>query len=85
MMVTLLRCWWQNHYVGDFVRYVGDVFNVQNLSPILALLTAYRYQIGHQHKLSPTSVTRINVASFVYLFAFELFAETEPNQLILKC
>ena len=25
------------------------------------------------------------VMNFVYLFAFELFAETEPNQLILKC
>ena len=24
MIVTDLRCWWQNHYVGDFFRYVGD-------------------------------------------------------------
>ena len=24
MTVTDLRCWWQNHYVGDFFRYVGD-------------------------------------------------------------
>ena len=23
MMVTNLRCWWQNHYVCDFFRYVG--------------------------------------------------------------
>ena len=22
MMETDLRCWWQNHYVGDFFRYV---------------------------------------------------------------
>ena len=29
MMVTDLRCWWQNHYVGDFFRYVG----VLNRSP----------------------------------------------------
>ena len=28
MMVTDLRCWWQNHYVGDFFRYVGDFFSV---------------------------------------------------------
>ena len=24
MMVTDLRCWWQNLYVGDFFRNVGD-------------------------------------------------------------
>ena len=30
MMVTDLRCWWQNHYVGDFFRYVGDCFTVTN-------------------------------------------------------
>jgi len=23
-MVTDLRCWWQNHYVGDFFRDVCD-------------------------------------------------------------
>ena len=28
MMVTDFRCWWQNHYVGDFFRYVGDFLNV---------------------------------------------------------
>ena len=33
MMVTDLRCWWQNHYVGDFVRYVGDFLYVLNRSP----------------------------------------------------
>ena len=30
MMVTDLRCWWQNHYVGDFFHYVGDFLNVLN-------------------------------------------------------
>ena len=34
-------CWWQNHYVGDFFRYVGDFSNVSNRSP-----TSW---IGHQH------------------------------------
>ena len=24
MMMTDLRYWWQNPYVGDFFRYVGD-------------------------------------------------------------
>ena len=47
MMVTDLRCWWQNHYVGDFFRYVGDFLNVLNWSSTSG--------IGHQHlKLSPT-------------------------------
>ena len=40
MMVTGFRCWWQNHYVGDFFRYVGDFTNV-NRSPT--------FWIGHQH------------------------------------
>ena len=40
-MVTDLRCWWQNHYVGDFFRYVGQFLNVLNRSSIS--------WIGHQH------------------------------------
>ena len=53
MMVTDLRCWWQNHYVRDFVRYVGDFLNVSNRSPTS--------QTCHQHIWSPTSVTNIDV------------------------
>ena len=41
MMVTDFRCWWQNHYVGDFFRYVGDFLNLLNRSPTSC--------IGHQH------------------------------------
>ena len=55
MMVTDLRCWWRNHFVGDFFRYVGDFFNISNRSPIS--------QICHQDIWSPTCVTNINVAS----------------------
>ena len=33
MMATDLRCWRQNHYVGDFFRYVGDFLYVLNRSP----------------------------------------------------
>ena len=33
MMVTDLRCWWQNHYVGDVFRYVSDFLNVFNWTP----------------------------------------------------
>ena len=32
MLVTDLRCWWQNNYVGVFFRYVGDFRNVSNRS-----------------------------------------------------
>ena len=39
MMVTDLRCWWQNHYVGDFFRYVGDFLSVWK----------FHNEIGHQH------------------------------------
>jgi len=53
MMVTDSRCWWQNHHIDNFFRYVRDVFNVLNRSP--------RSQNCHQHIWSPTSVTNINV------------------------
>ena len=47
MMVTDLRCCWQNHYVGDFFRYVCNFLNVLNRSPTS--------QTCHQHP-SPTSM-----------------------------
>ena len=53
MMVTDFRCRWQNHYVGDFFRYVGDFLNVLNRSP-----TSKSY---HQHIWSSTSVSNIDV------------------------
>ena len=53
MMVTDSRCWWQNNYVGDFFRCVGDFLNVLNRSPTS--------QTCHQHTWSPTSVTNIDV------------------------
>ena len=56
-MVTDFRCWWQNHYVGDFFRYVGDFLNVLNLNVPTS-------QTCHQHIWSPTSVTNIDVAIF---------------------
>ena len=48
-MVTVRRCWWQAHPVGDF-------FNVKNRSPISSKVTSI------PHKLTATSVTNINVA-----------------------
>ena len=57
MMVTDLRCWWQNHYVGDFFPYVGDFFNVSNQSP--TSLTCHQ-------TLPPTSVTKIDVIHIFY-------------------
>ena len=57
LMMTDMRCWWQNHYVGDFFRYVSDFVNVLN-----QLLTS---ETSHQHVRSPTSVTNIDVTDFV--------------------
>ena len=53
----LHRCWWQNHYVIDFFRYVGDSLNVLNRSPTS--------QTWHQHIWSPTSVTNIDVTNIL--------------------
>ena len=33
MMVTDFQCWWQNHYVGAFIRYVVDLLNLLDRSP----------------------------------------------------
>ena len=46
MMVTDLKCWWQNHYVGEFL----NVLNRSSTS-----------QTCHQHIWSPKSVTYIYV------------------------
>ena len=53
MMVTVYRCWWQNHNACDFFRYIGDFLNVLNRSPTS--------QTCHQHILSPISVTNIDI------------------------
>ena len=53
MMVTDLRCWWQNHYVGDFFfllcwwffQCIKSVTNILNLSP-----THLVSNIRHQHQ-----------------------------------
>ena len=53
MMVTDFRCWWQNHYAGDFFRYVDDFLNVLNRSPTS--------QTCLQHIWSPTLVTNTDM------------------------
>ena len=63
MLVTDLRYWWQNHYVGDFFRYVGDFLHVLNRSPT--------FQTCHQHTLSPTFVTNIDVTILNSHYYFE--------------
>ena len=50
MMVTELRCWWQNHYVGDFFCYV-DNFSM--------------YYIGHQHPESVTNISKLSSTHLV--------------------
>ena len=72
MMVTDFRCWWQNHYVGDFFRYVGDFLYILNRSPtswmIRRLNRSPTSQTCHQHIWSPTSVTNIDVTLKNHLY-----------------
>ena len=44
MMVTDLRCWWQNHYVADFFVMLV-IFSI--------------YEIGHQHPESVTNISNL--------------------------
>ena len=62
-MVNDFRCWWQNHYIGDFFRYVVEFVNVFNRS---STSQSFNQQIivCLQHP-SPTSVTNIVVTFFV--------------------
>ena len=69
MMVTGLRCWWQNHYVGDLFRYVGDFLNALNRSSTS--------QTCHQHIWSPTSVTRIDVTYRIGPYHLKIFYGVE--------
>ena len=67
MMMTDFRCRWQNHYGGDFFRYVGNFLNVLNRSPTS--------QTCHQHIWSPTSVT----VKIIYLSLFsDLTTKGDP-------
>ena len=51
MMVTDFRCWWQNHYVGDFFRYVGDFLYLLIGHQHLKLVTnTFISNIRHQHR-----------------------------------
>ena len=52
MTVTDLRCWWQNHYVGDFFRYVGDFQSIEAVTNILN--RSPTSQACHQHIWSST-------------------------------
>ena len=78
MMVTDFRCWWLNHYVGDFFRYVGDFSNVSNRSPTS--------QTCLQHIWSPISVTNIDVTcnSFSPNMMFLAISESEMFFLTLN-
>ena len=68
LMVTDLRYWWQNHYVGDF-------FNIQNRSPSSQIGDQHLKPDSHQQKLSPTSVTNNDVIKYCHgkTLPFELY------------
>ena len=44
MILTILRCWWQNHYVGDVFSVTFSVTNITNGSQ-----TQTVSEIRHQH------------------------------------
>ena len=50
MMLTDLRCWGQNHYVGDF---------------FVMLLIFSMYLIGHQHPESVTTISKLSPTHLV--------------------
>ena len=60
MMVTDFICSVQNHYAGDFFRYVGDFLNNR------IICRNNLYKIGHQH---PESVANISNLSPTHLVA----------------
>ena len=71
MMVTDLRYWWRNRYVGDFMmatdlrccwrnHYGGDFFRYVG-DFLNVLIHSPTSQTCHQHIWSPTSVTTIDV------------------------
>jgi len=57
MLLTDFRCWWQNHYIGDFFRYVGYFLNVLNLSPTTHSVS----NIRHQHRCNRIFFTRASI------------------------
>ena len=65
ILMTDLRCCWENQYVGDFVHYVGDFLNVLHRSSTSWIGHQYLELVtntfGLQHP-SPTCVTNIHIS-----------------------
>ena len=77
MMVTDFRCWWRNHYVGDFFRYDGDFLNVLNRS-----LT---FWIGHQHLKLDTNTFSLQYPSPTWMQPVQMVYSQKPVNDGLSC
>ena len=75
MMVTDLRCWCQNHYVGEFFRYVGYFLSVLNQSP-----TSW---IGHPH-LKLVTNNDVSLVSLFWLNSQEIDSSLVLLQMIFE-
>ena len=62
MMSTDFRCWWQNHYVGDFSLCWWFPQCIELITSIL--IRSPTSQTCRQHIWSPTSYTNIDVTWF---------------------
>ena len=63
-LMTDLRCWWQNHYVGDFFQCIKSV---TNLHPNFLHLKLVTNTVCLQHP-SPTSMSPLIVDKLVQTF-----------------
>ena len=81
MITSVSRCWRKNHYEGYFMSIKKDVTNISNRSPTS--------ETCHQHKLSPTSETNIDVKNGTILTGYIDVGDScwRPNVLVtsLRC
>ena len=86
MMVTDFRCWWQNHYVGDFFRYVSNFLNVSNRSPTSWIDHQHHKLVtntfGLQHRCNPSDTDSDKIMSSD-MVTWNVFMKTVPLALII--
>ena len=83
MMVTDLRCWWQNHYVGDVLnqsptsqfchQHISSLKFVSNIDVALWTLSWYWFKYLEAARLKPTAVTDCIRPKNMILLGFRTF------------
>ena len=92
MLVTDLRCWWHNHYVGDISRYtiteyfqcIKSVTNISNLSPthFVSNFVLWHRMIffkSDQKKTEPWPLVSFNICFHIFLLLWNLAGSPELN------